>query len=204
MIYHVLKNKSFLLQVSSINRVLRNLSSRKDPCDGIITSPLSPSDPHHQDQIAQDKLRLLGSSGVGGGVHQNWPRGQWYSSCSGYPLGTPNLGGRSPDDNSSNGCLNSSSSPPVDGYTTLSVKKGETQNTFLLLGGAINQLRCLRLVGLIHHFDIVAKRKEWSGKVIILDFATPCTRLKQRDKKRIHLSHSWLAKEKNGSTSPKG
>lgn len=83
---------------------MRNLSSRKDPCDGIITGPLSPD---QQDQIAQDKLRLLGS-------HQNWPRGQWYS-CNNYSIAG---GVRSPED--SNGCVNSSS--PVEGYSS---KKGK-------------------------------------------------------------------------------
>lgn len=73
---------------------------------------MSPSD--HQDQIAQDKLRLLG---VGGGGHQNWPRGQWYS-CNNYGIGASS-GIRSPDEDS-DGCITSSS--PVDGYT---VKKGK-------------------------------------------------------------------------------
>ncbi|CAG7717185.1 unnamed protein product [Allacma fusca] len=89
--------------VSSINRVLRNLTSHKEPNEGL------PGISQDQDQIAHDKLRLLGS-------HQNWPRSQWYS-CNNYSLGAGGGGIRSPED--SNGCITSSS--PVDDY---SVKKG--------------------------------------------------------------------------------
>nr|ALX18492.1 paired box 6 [Ceratophysella denticulata] len=84
--------------VSSINRVLRNLSTHKDPGEG-----LPPSMTQDQEQIAHDKLRLLGS-------HQGWSRTQWYS-CNNYSIGG-NGGLRSPED--SNGCVTSSS--PVDDY----------------------------------------------------------------------------------------
>lgn len=84
--------------------MLRNLSStHKDPSDG-----MPPQMTQDQDQIAQDKLRLLGSH------PQNWSRGQWYS-CGGYSV--PPGGVRSPED--SNGCLTSGS--PLDDYTS---KKG--------------------------------------------------------------------------------
>lgn len=112
-----------LLKVSSINRVLRNLSStHKDPSD-VVLSPSQLS--QDQDQIAQDKLRLLGS-------HQNWSRGNWYS-CGGYSI--PSGGVRSPAEDS-NGCLTSGS--PIDDYT---VKKGKGNQSWSCHRNQLNTIQ---------------------------------------------------------------